>query len=311
VRLDGHDDRVVTPDAVVLDLEPATVGSRGIALWIDVMIIGTTAIVVSLAQARLGGGGFVPGWFGIALLLLAGFLVQFGYPIGFETLWRGRTPGKAVMGLRVVTVEGAPVGVRHATIRAAVGLLEITMTAGAVAALTSLVSSRGQRLGDLAAGTLVVRERRATSGPVESHRFEAPAGLEAYAATLDVTAVGPAEYATVRDVLRRAPDLRPAAAQRVAEHVAGALVARVSPPPPDGLDALRWLACVAAAVQRRGGGYATPTATPVHPSPTAAPSSPTPAPPSPTWGVARPTPPVPDRPDEGGGATSGGFAPPH
>jgi uncharacterized RDD family membrane protein YckC len=248
-------DGIVTPDAVALDLEVATVGSRGIAYLVDLTVLGTGLVLLGLAEATLDlGGPGVPGWAGVALVLLLLFAWQFGYPIGFETLWRGRTPGKALLGLRVVTVEGAPVGVRHATIRAVVGLLELTGTLGAVAILTSLVSARHQRLGDLAAGTLVIRERRARSTP-EAHRFLPPPGLAGYAAQLDPSLLGPAEYAAVRDLLLRAPTLPPEVRDRLARQLATAVGARVTPPPPPGIAAEDWLRCVAAAVQaRRTGG---------------------------------------------------------
>jgi uncharacterized RDD family membrane protein YckC len=260
-------DPVVTPEAVALDLETATVGSRSVAIALDLALIGTGLLLLGLAEAAFGFGGFVPDWFGIALVLLLAFSLQFGYPIGFETLWRGRTPGKAAMGLRVVTVEGAPVRFRHAATRAALGLIELTGTAGAVAVVASLSSRRSQRLGDMAAGTLVIRERR-SGRPPRAVPFEPPPGLEGYVRVLDTSRLDRADYATVRDLLRRdlAPDLR----ARLGEQVAGGLVARVQPPPPPGVDAVTWLQCVAAAVQRRqgtGGPTSEGTGRPARPVP--------------------------------------------
>jgi uncharacterized RDD family membrane protein YckC len=257
---------IVTPDVVPLELEVATLGSRGIAYVLDLLIWGSALLMVAVAQALLGGAGFVPGSAGIALLLLAAFALQFGYPIGFETLWRGRTPGKATLGLRVVTVEGAPVGVRHATIRATVGLLELLATVGVIAVVSSFASRRGQRLGDLAAGTIVVREPRGGRA-VAAERFEAPAGLEGYVARLDVSGLGARDYATLRDTLRRLPTLGAGTRERIASELATSLVARVTPPPPTGIAPEPWLRCVAAAVQRRGrsGPAAVPPAPPAPP----------------------------------------------
>jgi uncharacterized RDD family membrane protein YckC len=245
------DDPVVTPEAVALDLEPATVGSRSVAIALDLLLIGSGLVLLALAEAAFGFTGFVPDWLGIALVLLLGFALQFGYPVGFETLWRGRTPGKAAMGLRVVTVEGAPVRFRHAATRAAIGLLELTGTAGAIAVIASLSSARGQRLGDLAAGTLVIRERR-SGRPPRVVPFEAPPGLEGYVRVLDTSRLDRDAYATVRDLLRR--DLEPRLRARLAEQVAEGLVGRVQPPPPPGLDAVTWLRCVAASVQGASAG---------------------------------------------------------
>jgi uncharacterized RDD family membrane protein YckC len=323
VSIDPSSRGLVTPEAVPLDLETATVGSRAVAYLLDLLVLGTGYLLLGLATAILGGGGFVPGWVGITLLLLLVFALQFGYPIGFETLWRGRTPGKAAMGLRVVTDEAAPVGVRHAAIRATVGLFELLLLLGLPAVISSLVSARGQRLGDLAAGTIVVRERRAT-GALSVETFGAPRGYEAYTAQLDVSALGPQEYATVRDTLRRLPTLPDHATRwRVAEQVAGSLVPRVSPPPPASASPETWLGCVAAAVQARrrqrpGGG----------PSPLGGAASPdgtrpawergggsrggerAPAPASPPAAAQPPAPAPPADPDGAPPAPGGGFAPP-
>lgn len=286
---------VVTPEAVPLALETATIGSRGIAYVLDLLIWGSGLVLLTLAQAALGWAGFVPGSVGIALLLLAAFGLQFGYPIGFETLWRGRTPGKAVMGLRVVTVEGAAVGVRHATLRATVGLFELLGTLGAVAVVSSFASGRGQRLGDLAAGTIVVREPRVAEATTTT-RFLSPPGLEEYVARLDVSALSAGEYATVRDTLLRLPSLAPSARTRVAAQVATPLLARVTPPPPGGLTPELWLSCVAAAVQGAGARAGAVGSAPAPPS-----SSATMRP----WVESGRTDPAGDPPAAGGAAAEG------
>ncbi|MFA9445170.1 RDD family protein [Egicoccus sp. AB-alg6-2] len=265
--------RTVTPEGVELDLEYATVGSRGIAYLLDVVIVGCLLALVGVAEATFGVSGFVPGWLGLALLLLFAFMLQFGYPIAFETLWRGRTPGKAAMGLRVVTTEGAPVGLRHAAVRAVVGLLELWPTAGIPAMVTSILTARGQRLGDLAAGTVVLRVQRASRAPV-AHEFRPPPGLEAYTARLDVTRLGTHDYGTVRDTLVRLEELAPHARREVAEAVANRLLDRVGPPPPPDVPADVWLACVAAAVhlRRRSSAGGAPAPRAVGERPTATPA---------------------------------------
>jgi uncharacterized RDD family membrane protein YckC len=307
---------IVTPEAVPLDLETATVGSRAVAYLLDLTIMAVGYVALGFATTALGGGGFVPGWAGIALLLLLVFALQFGYPVGFEVLWRGRTPGKAAMGLRVVTDEGAPVGLRHAAVRVTVGLFELLATLGVPAIISSLVSSRGQRLGDLAAGTIVVRERRA-SATTQAETFAAPMGHEALVERMDVSGLGPRDYATVRDTVRRLPSLptRDGTRTRIAEQVADALAPRVTPAP-SGIDAETWLRCVAAALQRRRtslpvGGTAAPPPPPAAPaapvSPPSAPGAPPAAGPSPA--PDRPASPGPERTDPPG-PTGGGFVPP-
>ncbi len=271
----------VTPDAVALDLEVATIGSRGIAYLLDLALFAAVFVVLSLVQLALGGGGWFDSGLGVAIALVLAFLWQFGYPIGFETLWRGRTLGKAAMGLRVVTVEGAPVGVRHATIRAVTAPFEVLLTTGLVASIASFASPRAQRLGDLAAGTLVVRERRIAREP-QAATFRPPPGSETYVAQVDVSAVGPREYGLVRDTLRRAGELPAEARWQVAGEVADAIAPRVRPLPPAGTSPEAFLAAVAAAGQRRAtSGSRPPVSSLVPPPPLPAPSEVLPPPPPP------------------------------
>lgn len=256
----GSDEAVITPEAVPLELATATVGSRGVAAIVDLLVLGATVTALGLAVSQLaaGAGGALPDWIGVSILLVAALAVLLGYPAGFETLWRGRTPGKAAMGLRVVTREGGPIGFRHAIVRAIFGLVELLGTLGAVAVVTALISRRGQRLGDLAAGTVVLRERSA-GGPARAIDFEPPAGLEAYVGSLDVGLVSPRDYQTVRTLLVRADQLTGEARRRLARRLADDLLGRVRPPPPAATTAEAFLRCVAAAYQRRGARTAAST----------------------------------------------------
>jgi hypothetical protein len=167
-----------------------------------------------------------------------------------ETLWRGRTLGKAALGLRVVTREGAPVRFRHAAIRTLLGTVDFALASGFFAVVFVLFSRDNQRLGDMVAGTLVLRERSAATqlAPVS---FEPPPGLESYTATLDVTGMGAGEYQAVRSFLLRARQLAPASRASLAVQLATPLAARLRPPPPEGLPPEGFLYAVAAAYQRR------------------------------------------------------------
>src|SRR3954447_14256365 len=147
--------RLVTPEAVVLEFETAGIGSRSLAFCIDLAIQAALLTGAVVALAAVGDSVSGTASMVVALLLFTGVLL--GYPIVFETLWRGRTPGKAVFGLRVVTREGAPVRLRHASVRGFLGLVDFWLTTGAAAVLCVLFTRDNQRLGDLAAGTLVLR----------------------------------------------------------------------------------------------------------------------------------------------------------
>lgn len=244
---------LVTPEAVVLGLPVASVGSRGLALVLDLLVQATILVLVAFAAstAAVAEGG----WVAVVVLLLVVFAVLFVYPAGFETFWQGRTPGKAALGLRVVTVEAGPVGFRHAAVRAALGLVDFWLSSGGVAVLSALFTRRAQRLGDLAAGTLVIREGRGRRR-VTALRFEPPPGTEGYAEQLDVSALDEADYLAIRSVLVRARTLAPATARPLADAAVRAVAGRVVPAPPAGMPPLVVLTCLAAAYQRRHRGRA-------------------------------------------------------
>lgn len=262
----GAAEPLVTPEAVVLDYPLATVGSRGVAQLLDQAILFALFLGLVLAgTAVLGAAGPLPGWLGVTLVLLLLLVLQLGYPIVLETLWRGRTLGKAALGLRVVTTAGGPIGVRHAALRALLGVVDFQLTAGAAALTSALVTRRHQRLGDLAAGTVVVRERTAAE-EMTSLRFEAPPALRAYARALDVSQVDAATYQTVRTFLRRAGTLAPEVRGRLAADLASRVAPRVRPPSPDGTPPEAFLLAVAEAVQgRRPGAGTAAAAQPVPP----------------------------------------------
>ena len=237
---------IVTPEAVVLDFETAGLGSRLIAEAIDLSVQFAAGLLVTVAAAAVGSTpARVVDYVGL-------FLVIFGYPTAMETMWRGRTLGKAALGLRVVTVEGAPIRFRHAAIRAALSLVDIFLLSGIPGILAILFTPRNQRLGDLVAGTIVLRERSAVGMPVAT-RFSVPPALESYAGTLDVAALTGPEYATVRSFLLRAGELAPGHRASLAAQIAGPLAAHLGHAPPPTLSPEWYLVCVAAAVQRRAG----------------------------------------------------------
>ncbi len=256
---------IITPEAVVLEFDTGGAGSRVLAELIDLTLQVTALLVVVAASSvfftSVGGGGGV-GWIGVVVLVLTVFLILIGYPIALETLWNGRTLGKAALGLRVVTVEGAPIRFRHAAIRGMVGLGELWVFSGVPALVAIILSKRNQRLGDMVAGTLVLRERLGTKRPAAVH-FPPPLGLEAYVASLDVGALTTAQYGAVRSFLVRVGDLDTASRAALAVRLANPVAHRLHHTPPPWVGPELFLVCVAAAYQQRhagadGGWWAAP-----------------------------------------------------
>jgi uncharacterized RDD family membrane protein YckC len=244
--------RMVTPEAVALEFRTANLGSRILAYLIDMVVVVAGILAGLFAVALIGQASdvVVPDWVALTIVLVLLPSWWLGYFIAFETLWRGRTLGKAALGLRVVTKEGAPVRFRHAAIRGLLGLVDFLILGGFLAVVFILFTRDNQRLGDLVAGTLVLRERSALAAPAPV-TFTPPPGLEHYAATLDPSGVGIDEYQAVRTFLLRAPSLSPGPRSALALQLANPLAARLRPPPPPGVSPELYLQCVAAAYQQR------------------------------------------------------------
>lgn len=237
---------IVTSEAVVLDFNLAGVGSRSISRSVDTAIQFAAFLLFSLVAAFGSAGG---GAAGIVIFLLGAFLILFGYPVLMETLNNGRTLGKMAAGVRVVTVEGAPVRFRHALLRALLAIFDVLLSFGGIAVVSALLTRRGQRLGDLAAGTMVIRDRTAAR-EATAQWFPAPTGLEAFTATIDARALTPRTYLAIRNFLARAYDMHePARSQMAADLAELARFEVRSPPPPPNTSNSMYLSAVAAAAQ--------------------------------------------------------------
>jgi uncharacterized RDD family membrane protein YckC len=226
------EDRVTisTPEGVDLELTLAGVGSRFTSAIVDSLIQG--AIIVALLVLFLGVGD-LGGGVAQAVFTVVGFALFAGYDITFEVLASGRTPGKRLNGLRVVRTDGSPVTFLTSAVR---NLLRIVDIVGlyAVGIISILVTSKNQRLGDLAAGTLVVRERRAVSAAPAYSRSRAgaaltapPPGATAPWSAWDVSGVTTDELVAVRRFLDRRHDLTLDARGLLASELATALLPKV------------------------------------------------------------------------------------
>jgi uncharacterized RDD family membrane protein YckC len=243
-----YDDRIsiATPEGVELELVLAGVGSRLVATIVDFLIKGAVLLALWVIGDAAGGdqGGFI-----VALLIVASFLVWFGYDVAFETLASGRTPGKRAAGLRVVRLGGEPVGFLASAVRNLLRLVDSLPGIYAVGAVCILFSRRNQRLGDLAAGTLVVRERRAAL-PAAWPTAPDSAVADRYAAW-DVSGITSFELVTVRRFLERRWQLDPTARGRLGWELAERLRPKVAGAPPD-LHPEQFLEALAAAKAARG-----------------------------------------------------------
>src|ERR1700704_2424682 len=143
---------VVTGDAVVLDVQIAQLPVRAVGALIDITVIFVGYILALMLWAATLTE--FDDALTTAFLIIFTVLLLVGYPLVFETATRGRSIGKIVMGLRVVSDDGGPERFRQALFRALASLVEIWMMFGSPAVICSMLSPKAKRIGDVFAGTV-------------------------------------------------------------------------------------------------------------------------------------------------------------
>jgi uncharacterized RDD family membrane protein YckC len=210
---------IATPEGVEIELTLAGIGSRFIAGTIDFLI--QICVIVALAVILQPAGDA-----GTAIFTSVVFGVIFFYDVLFEVLGRGRTPGKRLSGLRVVRSGGRPITLTRSALRNVLRIIDILPGFYAVGMTVIFITSRNQRVGDLAAGTHVVRDRYG-----DRRGGAAPAALPPVelgsAATWDVSAVSGDDVAAVRAFLERRDTLQPEARSAIAAELYSRLRPRV------------------------------------------------------------------------------------
>lgn len=216
-----------TPEQIALEYTLASAGSRFLAVAIDTFLQLAVAAIVALfatlgvAATNLRGGGLAL-WVQ-ALVILVWFVLFYGYFALFESLWNGQTPGKRAIGLRVITLSGRPITVFDAILRNLVRIVDQIPGIYAVGLVSVFVSPKNQRLGDLAAGTVVVHEQTL------SHGISAPAPT-AGAPLLGAHRLQPNEIEAMEVFLKRRDDLPPWRRDKTAGQLAKHVRARLGIP---------------------------------------------------------------------------------
>jgi uncharacterized RDD family membrane protein YckC len=334
---------VVTGEAVVLDVPCAQFPSRIGAVLIDLVI--QLGLLAAILIAVFASAGAVDAATDAGIFLTAYVAVVVGYSAILETATRGRTPGKMAFGLRVISDDGGPERFRQALVRSLTGAIEIwTLAFAPVGLITSMVSAKGKRLGDMFAGTYVIQERAPRRPDLSAMFVTVPPPLLGWAQVAETSRLGDQTAEAAGSYLRRYYELNPAAREDLGRRLATAVLARVSPPPPVGTPPPAYLAAVLAVRRQRDharlarqqpgtaygapappgtayGGPASPWPGPASPSPRdwTAPAAPVPAAPPPAAPVpVAPASPWPAAQAVGGPAAgaeepaagNGGFIPP-
>jgi uncharacterized RDD family membrane protein YckC len=156
---------ILTPEHVEVRLTPAGLGRRFVAVLVDSVSAAAVAATVTLPFRAV-----LPPGVGEALFLTASFVTGWGWHVFFEAYRQGRTPGKQLLGLRVVDGRGLPLSLEQALVRNVVRALDFAPLFYGLGALACQWDSRRRRLGDIAADTIVIREGRVLGGFAEGAR---------------------------------------------------------------------------------------------------------------------------------------------
>jgi uncharacterized RDD family membrane protein YckC len=262
---------IETPENVAFGYEVAGIGSRFLAALIDSLLIIALLIVVALVGS-LFSNMLLAGveqseslvlWVVGALLLIA-FVIVWGYYIVFELLWNGQSPGKRVFNLRVIRSDGRPITLSESLVRNLVRLVDFMPSSYAIGVVTMFLTSQSQRLGDMAAGTLVIydqgevtldslRPRTGGTPAVRMQVNEATGEREPVLPDVPVQRLTDQDARLIEEYLRRRYQL--ANSYTLAKEVAAAASKRMGIAPPEMMlhtEIVTWLALVLEAYRQRG-----------------------------------------------------------
>lgn len=220
-------DDLVTGEGVALDLPAASLGLRLASGLIDVVVtvvlLFVTLVVLSIATLFRSADL-------VEAAVVATIVLTFAvYPTVLETLTRGRSIGKLAMGLRTVRDDAGPITFHHALVRALIGFVEIYLTSGMLAFFSMLVNHQGKRIGDLAAGTYVIRDRVGLRLPQPPPM---PPQLASWARSADIATLPTGLALAVRQYIARLPTLDAHHRQRLGTDLLQEVRRYVAPPPP-------------------------------------------------------------------------------
>jgi uncharacterized RDD family membrane protein YckC len=200
-----------TPESVELEFTLAGIGNRALALLIDYLFLGLILLVFVIVWAIFyvqlfdfienfvrNGQNF--GLWLLAIFFIITFVVYAGYFVVFETLWRGQTPGKRFAKIRVVQDDGRPIGLQQATLR---GLLRPFDEFIFIGAFLIMFGRREKRLGDLAAGTIVIQAQTSIASANLIISEQARSLYEHLLQIADFSPLLPDDFAVIREYLQR------------------------------------------------------------------------------------------------------------
>jgi uncharacterized RDD family membrane protein YckC len=217
----------VTPENVRIEYELAGVASRCGAAAVDLLLQALAILVIVLVflvieiSFHLSLVGFPTG-----VVIVSTFVLWWGYYVFFETLWNGQTPGKRLLRLRVVKYGGTPIDLPSAAIRGLIRVVDLAI----IGFLVVFFTPRNQRLGDLAAGTLVVKERSEWTGDIAQPVRDSMSRMSSWNASPEaamvknIELVTPEQFETVKRFVERSDELAPETREQIAARIARPLM---------------------------------------------------------------------------------------
>jgi uncharacterized RDD family membrane protein YckC len=242
------DDRYsfATPEQLDVSYDIAGLGSRFLAALVDTLVLITALIaldslgffglssIFEVIRSLFGLSGFAAEAWAYAFLLLLNFAVIWGYYLIFEAVWHGQTPGKRLVGIRVIKSGGYPLRFSDSLVRNLVRIIDFLPGYYGIGAVVMLIDRHSRRLGDLAAGTIVVREPSdlridALDPPQSAPRAigSEPGSLVPSAPAYDLARLTSRDESLLREYLARRPSLPRDAADRLATQIAGNLARKL------------------------------------------------------------------------------------
>jgi uncharacterized RDD family membrane protein YckC len=231
--------RIETPEQVEVDLELAGLGSRFVAQFIDwlwkllfTLVLGLLILVIASVLGR-GREFSDPSNVMLAGAVAVTYALWLGYGVYFEVKWNGQTPGKRFAKIRALQVGGAPLDVRAAGVRNLLAFADFLPGFFLFGALLILLTNRKQRLGDMAAGTVVIRERVIDPGADPLAAVVEEASEEIGFAPSQVTALTTKDVTVIREFLTRYDEMRGPSRIRLAARLAEKYAEQIGATPPD------------------------------------------------------------------------------
>ena len=234
---------IVTPENVSVTYQLSGIGSRFLALALDtvmqfvasvavILVASFLALRMTVNWAQMARAVQAQSTWVFAGMIIGVFLIAWGYFIFFETIWNGQTPGKRLVRLRVVREGGQPVDLACAATRNLMRYLDFLPALYTVGLISIFFSPRYKRLGDYAAGTIVVKERSPHLVQIKP-RTEPRHGASSAIGAVSIDALSPGDLAAIRRFAQRREELPLETQEQVARTLTAPIMAKLglaSPP---------------------------------------------------------------------------------